>query len=187
VQVFATGGLGGVHHGYGTALDISADLAAFTRYPVAVVTSGVKSILDVVSTREALETLGITVVGFQTDRFPAFYLRESDAEVDGRFDDVAELAGFIRQEMARTGRGVVVCNPVPAASELPRADWDRWLADAQAEAARQGVSGRGATPFLLAHLHRVSGGATLRTNLDLVRSNAALAARLAKAMAPSAW
>ncbi|MBL4698645.1 MAG: pseudouridine-5'-phosphate glycosidase, partial [Phycisphaerales bacterium] len=107
LRVFATGGLGGVHHGYGTQLDISADLMAFTRFPIAVVTSGVKSILDVVSTREALESLGVTVVGYQTDSFPAFYLRESDARVDVRvdvrFDDTDELAEFVRVELARSG------------------------------------------------------------------------------------
>jgi pseudouridine-5'-phosphate glycosidase len=185
VQVFATGGLGGVHKGYGAQLDISADLAAFTRFPVAVVASGVKSILDVVATREALETLGVPVVGYQTDHFPAFYLRESDARVDARFDDVDDLASFVRHELARTGRGIVVCNPIPAASELPRTDWERWLADAETAAGRQGVTGRGTTPILLAHLHRVSNGATLRANLALVRSNAALAAQIARRLVPS--
>jgi pseudouridylate synthase len=183
VQVFATGGLGGVHEGYGEHLDISADLAAFTRFPVAVVTSGVKSILDVVSTREALETLGVPVVGFRTDRFPAFYLRESAAGVDARFDDVRELAAYARHELARTGRGIVVANPIPAASELPAAEWALWLSEAKAEAQRGGVSGGELTPFLLSHLHRASGGATLKANLDLVRSNASLAGQLARAMA----
>jgi pseudouridine-5'-phosphate glycosidase len=182
VHVFATGGLGGVHRGYGEHLDISADLAAFTRFPVAVVTSGVKSILDVESTREVLETLGVPVVGFQTDRFPAFYLRESSAGVDARFDKVEELASFVKSELARTGRGVVVANPIPLSSEVPRAEWDRWLAAAMGLAASKGVKGRGLTPFLLGELHRLSGGATLRANLDLVRANAALAADLCRAM-----
>jgi pseudouridylate synthase len=185
VQVFATGGLGGVHEGYGERLDISADLGAFTRFPVAVVTSGVKSILDVESTREALETLGVPVVGFQTERFPAFYLRESAAGVDARFDDVHELATFVRGELARTGRGIVIANPIPAASEVPVKAWEGWIGEARAEAARAGVAGRELTPFLLSHLHRASGGATLRANLDLVRSNAALAGRLARAMTPA--
>lgn len=184
VQVFATGGLGGVHRGYGEHLDISADLAAFTRFPVAVVTSGVKSILDVEATRELLESLGVPVVGFRTDRFPAFYLRESAAGVDARFDEVEPLARFLASELARTGRGVVVANPIPRESELPRADWDRWLSQATAEAAAKGVSGRGMTPFLLGRLHELSGGATLRANLDLVHSNAALAAQIARAMTP---
>lgn len=182
VKVFATGGLGGVHAGYGQRLDISADLAAFTRFPVAVVTSGVKSILDVVSTREALETLGICVVGFRTDRFPAFYLRESDARVDARFDEERDLASFLKAELARTGRGVVVANPIPAEHELPRTLWDRWLAQATRDTAGTAASGRDVTPALLGRLHALSEGRTLKANIELVKSNARLAARLAAAM-----
>lgn len=176
---FATGGLGGIHFGYAERLDISADLAAFTRFPVAVVTSGVKSILDVVSTREALETLGVTVVGFQTNRFPAFYRRESDARVDERFDDAKKLADFLRFELARTARGIVVANPIPRDAELPETDWSRWLGEAQRRAAI--ATGRDATPAILGALHELSNGATLRANLALVRSNARLAAQLAAA------
>lgn len=182
VRVFATGGLGGVHRGYGTALDISSDLAAFTRHPVAVVSSGVKSLLDVEATREALETLGVPVVGFRTDRFPAFYLRESEADVDARFEDVGELAAYCAAEMARTGRGVVVCNPIPRNEEIDRRNWDRWLEAAARSAQDGGASGRDLTPATLGHLHELSAGATLRANLALVRSNAELAGRLAAAM-----
>lgn len=182
VRTFATGGLGGVHEGYGSALDISSDLAAFTRFPVAVVTAGVKSILDVVSTREALETLGIPVVGFRTDRFPAFYLRESDAGVDARFDDTEPLADFIAGELARTGRGMVVCNPIPEADELDRAAFAAWLEEARGEAVRSGATGRAVTPAVLGALHRISSGRTLAANLALVRSNTALAGRLAASM-----
>jgi pseudouridine-5'-phosphate glycosidase len=182
VRVFATGGLGGVHMGYGQRLDISADLAAFTRFPVAVVTSGVKSILDVVSTREALETLGVCVVGFRTDRFPAFYLRDSEAEVDARFDDERELAAFLKAELARAGRGVVVANPIPAEHELPRDLWQAWLAQAVSDTAELAASGRDVTPALLGRLHALSGGRTLAANIELVKSNARLAARLAAAM-----
>lgn len=182
VRVFATGGLGGVHMGYGQRLDISADLAAFTRFPVAVVTSGVKSILDVVSTREALETLGVCVVGFRTDRFPAFYLRESEAGVDARFDDERELASFVKAELARTGRGIVVANPIPAEHELPRDLWQTWLAQAVRDTADVAASGRDVTPALLGRLHALSGGRTLAANIELVKSNARLAAKLAAAM-----
>lgn len=182
VRVFATGGLGGVHMGYGQRLDISADLAAFTRFPVAVVTSGVKSILDVVSTREALETLGVCVVGFRTDRFPAFYLRESEAGVDARFDDERDLAAFVKAELARTGRGIVVANPIPAEHELPRDLWQAWLAEAVRDTAELAASGRDVTPALLGRLHALSGGRTLAANIELVKSNARLAARLAAAM-----
>lgn len=179
VRFFATGGLGGIHRGYGTHLDISADLAALARFPVAVVCSGVKSLLDVVSTREALETLGIPVVGFRTDHFPAFYLRDSDARVDARFDDAADLAAFARVELARTGRGVVIANPVPESDAIDPSRFDTWLAESTARAGA--AAGRDVTPAILAALHAVSEGATLRSNLALVRSNARLAAELARA------
>lgn len=179
VRVFSTGGIGGVHKGYGTQLDISADLIALTRFPVAVVASGVKSILDVVATRELLETLGVPVIGFGCDEFPAFYLRSSGAGVDARFDDPAELARFVGAEMQRTGRGVLVANPIPVTDELPAAKFAAWLAAAEQEA----KPGREATPSTLAALHRLSGGATLRANLALIRSNTALGAQLAAALA----
>lgn len=183
VRLFATGGLGGVHRLGSGPLDISADLGAFARFPVAVVASGVKAILDVESTREMLETLGVPVVGFRTDRFPAFYLRDSGAKVDARFDDIADLAAFLDAELRLTGRGVLVANPVPEADELPRADWDKWLALAEAEAGAGGA-GRDATPRVLSALHRLSAGATLRANIALVRSNARLAGQLAAALRP---
>lgn len=180
VRVFATGGVGGVHKGYGEHLDISADLAAFTRFPVAVVASGTKSLLDVESTREAFETLGVPVIGFRCDRFPAFYMRESGSGVDARFDDENELAAFLSAELARTGRGVLVCNAIPGADEIGLGDWEKWLAGARREA--EGSAGRDVTPAVLGALHRISGGATMRANLSLVRSNARLAARLAALM-----
>jgi pseudouridine-5'-phosphate glycosidase len=185
VRLFATGGLGGVHRNFAQHLDISADLVAFTRFPVAVVASGCKSLLDVVATRELLETLGVPVVGYRTDRFPAFYLRESDARVDARFDDADALAAFLSAELSRTGRGIVVAHPIPAADEIHVSQWNTWLERAQAEVEHDrspAKSGRDATPALLAALHKVSDGKTLEANLALIRSNAALAARLARAM-----
>lgn len=182
VRVFATGGLGGVHHGAAQHMDISSDLAAFTRFPVAVVTAGVKSILNVEGTREVLETLGIPVVGFQTDSFPSFYRRTSGAGVDARFDDMQDLARFVKGELARTSRGVVVCNPIPPGDEIAQADWERWLAAATQAAAEAGVSGRGITPFVLGALHAISGGVTLRANLALAMANARVAGALARAM-----
>ncbi len=175
LRVFATGGIGGVHEGYGTKLDISADLLAFTRFPIAVVTSGVKSILDVVSTREALESLGVTVVGWKTDSFPAFYLRESEAGVDVRFDDADELAAFVRIELARSGRGIVIANPIPAEHELDSEMWNKWLKKAKKLAHADRTSGRGVTPAILGHLHAVSEGKTLDANIELVKSNAQVA------------
>ncbi|MBY0308398.1 MAG: pseudouridine-5'-phosphate glycosidase [Phycisphaerales bacterium] len=182
IRVFATGGLGGVHKGLSERLDISADLLAFTRFPVAVVTAGCKSILDVVGTRELLETLGVPVVGFRCDRFPAFYRRDGGAGVDARFDDIEELGVFVRREMARTCRGVVVCNPIPAEHEVSERDWAGWLAKAEREATAAGATGRCVTPAVLAALHRVSGGATVRANVELVKHNVGVGARLAVAV-----
>lgn len=179
VRVFATGGLGGVHTGYGEHWDVSADLMAFTRFPVAVVTSGVKSILDVVSTREALETLGIPVVGYKTDSFPAFYLPESESGVDARFDDPDELADFVRFELARTSRGIVVANPIPSEHALDPEQWAQWLARAKERAEQSQSRGRAWTPSVLGAVHELSQGATLRANIELVKSNAALAGQLA--------
>ncbi|HLP85312.1 MAG TPA: pseudouridine-5'-phosphate glycosidase [Phycisphaerales bacterium] len=182
IRVFATGGLGGVHQGWAQHLDVSADLMAFTRFPVAVVTSGCKSILDVVATRELLETLGVPVVGWRTDRFPAFYTRESAAGVDARFDDMADLARFVAMELARTGRGVVVANPIPHADEISQSQFSTWLAEAQRAAALAGATGRDATPAVLGQLHTLSNGATLKANIALVRNNARVAGQLAAAM-----
>jgi pseudouridine-5'-phosphate glycosidase len=179
VRVFATGGLGGVHRGWAEHLDVSADLAALTRFPVAVVSSGVKSILDVVATREALESLGVPVVGYQTDRFPAFYQRESAASVDARFDDPTELADFVRVEIARSGRGILVVNPIPRTDEIDAGKWRAWLDLAMDRARAGGVTGRDLTPALLDSVHELSGGATLRATVALVKSNASLAAQIA--------
>lgn len=183
IRVFATGGLGGAHENYGASWDVSSDLAALARFPVAVVTSGTKSILDVESTREMLETLGVPVVGYRTDTFPAFYLRESERKVDARFDDVADLACYIAMELSRTQRGIVVANPVPREHEIDSGSWTSWLAAARASVQSQGTpQGRDVTPRILAELHRLSGGATLRANIELVRSNAELAGRIAAAL-----
>lgn len=182
VRVFATGGIGGVHRGYGDHWDVSSDLTALTRFPVAVVSSGVKNLLDVESTREYLETLGVPVVGYGTDTFPAFYLRRSGAEVDAVFDDVSVLAEFLSWELERTGRGVVVCNPISTESELPSQLWHEWLEQAEFQAKASGATGRAVTPAVLSRLHQISGGATLRANLALVKSNASLAAKIAARM-----
>ncbi|MEM1423603.1 MAG: pseudouridine-5'-phosphate glycosidase [Planctomycetota bacterium] len=182
VRVLSTGGLGGVHKGYGCNLDVSADLGAFTRFPVAVVASGVKSLLDVGSTREALETLGVPVIGFRTDAFPAFYTRDSGHGVDARIDDVAELSRYLARELDRTGRGVLVCNPIPGGDELDPNAFASWLKQAEEEAEDEGIAGRAVTPFLLGRLHELSDGRTLEANLALVRSNVRLGAQLARAM-----
>ncbi|MFM9959258.1 MAG: pseudouridine-5'-phosphate glycosidase [Phycisphaerales bacterium] len=179
VRVFATGGLGGAHKNFGNAWDVSSDLVALTRIPMAVVASGVKSLLDIESTREMLETVGVPCVGFRTDQFPAFYMRSSGAKLDARFDDERELAAFLAFETKRTGRAVLVCNPIPEADEIDEGRWGAWLREAERAVADAEVSGRDVTPALLAELHRASGGATLRANLALVRSNVRLAAGIA--------
>ncbi len=180
--VFATGGIGGVHKGFANRWDVSADLAALARFPMAVVSSGVKSLLDVVSTREALETLGVPVIGFGCDEFPAFFARSSGTSVDARFDDVADLSHFLRSEISRTGRGVLVANPIPESDAIEPAQFERWLKEAEDSVRASGVEGRRVTPLALEALHRVSGGATLRANLSLVRENVRLGARIAAAL-----
>lgn len=185
IRIFATGGLGGIHRGYASHLDISSDLLALSRFPVAVVASGIKSILDIPATREALETLGIPVIGFRTDTFPAFYMRETDLPVDAGFDDVPELAAFVRSELARAGRGILIANPIPQADAITPAEFNAWLAEAQRRTAAAAPGGRDITPALLGHLHDVSAGATLRANISLIKNNTELAAQLCRAMADS--
>ncbi|MCC7390291.1 MAG: pseudouridine-5'-phosphate glycosidase [Phycisphaerales bacterium] len=180
VRVMATGGIGGVHRGFASTLDISADLGAIARTPMAVVTSGVKSLLDLRATRELLETLGIPVVGYRTDSFPAFYVRDTDLTLDARFDDPTDLGAYAAAELARTGRGIIIANPCPAEHAMSAEAWEALLVLAQGEAT--GVRGRDVTPALLAQVHRLSGGATLRANISLAESNAALAGGVARAM-----
>ncbi len=194
VSFMATGGLGGVHKGYGVKWDVSADLLAIARHPVAVVCSGVKGLLDVEATREMLETLGVPVVGFRTAAFAAFYQREARGGgaggrvgVDACFNEVGALARFVRAELARTGRGMVICHPIAEEFEIEAGRWEAWLLEAEArveaEAKAHGMSvaglGRDATPMVLRALHEVSGGATLRANVELVVGNAGLAGALA--------
>ncbi len=189
VSFMATGGLGGVHKGYGARWDVSADLLAIARHPVAVVCSGVKGLLDVAATREMLETLGVTVVGFRTAAFAAFYQREARrrvggvevrVDVDACFNEVGALARFVRAELARTGRGVVICNPIAEEFEIEAGQWERWLREAEGlVVAKHGEGGRDVTPAVLKALHEVSGGATLQANVELVVGNAGLAGALA--------
>ena len=180
IRVVATGGIGGVHRDYADHLDISSDLGTLARRPVAVVTSGVKSLLDVAATRELLETLGVPVIGYRTDSFPAFYVRETDIPVDARFDDAEDLARYVASELARTGRGVVVANPCPEADAMPRDAWESLLARAQAAAGP--ARGRDVTPALLTQVHALSGGTSLRANIALAVDNARLAGAICGGM-----
>jgi pseudouridine-5'-phosphate glycosidase len=183
IEVFATGGIGGVHRNESQTGDVSADLTALARYPVAVVCAGAKAILDLPRTVQALETAGVPVFGFQTDEFPAFYRRSSGLAVDRRFDEPDPLANAIRTHWNLFGTGVLVVNPIPAADELPIDSYESALAEALAEADRRGVGGRDVTPFLLDRLRERTGGASVRANLALLAHNARVAATLAGALA----
>jgi pseudouridine-5'-phosphate glycosidase len=181
IRVFATGGIGGVHRG-GSG-DVSADLAALARYPVAVVCAGAKAILDLPRTVEALETAGVPVYGWRSERFPAFDRRDSGLPVDRAFHDLAALAAAAAAHFDLHGGGVLVGNPIAPQHEVDSALHERALAEALAAAERAGVSGRALTPFLLEQMRDRTGGATLKANRALLLSNARLAGELACAMA----
>lgn len=182
IDVFVTGGIGGVHRGFG-GNDVSSDLAALARHPLCVVASGAKSILDVEATLERLETLGVCVAGYGTDCFPVFYSPSSRWPVTVRFDTPDEVASAWRAARGvGLAQAMLVTHPVPAEDGLDEALVDRWVAQAMTEAERMAVSGKALTPFLLAHLHRASEGATLRANLSLIESNARLGATIARAL-----
>ncbi|OLT23406.1 pseudouridine-5-phosphate glycosidase [Pseudonocardia sp. CNS-139] len=184
VALFATGGLGGVHRGARDTWDVSADLGALAGTAVLVVCSGVKSILDVPATLEVLETESVPVLGYRTDAFPGFYRRDSGHPVPWRVDSPAEAAAVWRAHRTLGGpAGAVLAQPVPAADELDAGLHDRLLAEGLALVAERGVTGKDVTPALLEHFHAGSGGASLRTNLALVRANAELAAQVAVALA----
>jgi pseudouridylate synthase len=184
VQVFATGGLGGVHRGARDSWDVSADLAALAGTPVLVVCSGVKSILDVPATLEVLETESVPVIGYRTDAFPGFYRRDSGHPAPWRVDNPAEAAAVWRAHRALGGTsGAVLAQPVPEDAELDGVLHDRLLDEGIALLATRRVTGKDVTPVLLEHFHAGSGGASLRANLALVLANAGLAAQVAAALA----
>ena len=183
IGVFATGGLGGVHRGAQESWDESADLDALASIPITVVCAGVKSILDVGATLERLETLSVSLVGYSTDAFPGFYIRDSGYEVPWRLDSPEDIAAVIgsRKDLALE-QALVVANPIPAADELDRKLHDDVLATALAELDEQGVTGKDVTPFLLGYFHEQTHGRSLDANVALVRSNATLAGRIAAAV-----
>jgi pseudouridine-5'-phosphate glycosidase len=184
IRVFATGGIGGVHRGVGDTGDVSADLTALARYPVAVVCAGAKAILDLPRTVEMLEMLGVPVLGMGTAEFPAFYRRESGLRVDRRCDTVADVARVIRTHIhLGFTSGLVVANPVPEADALPKDVHDSALGTALLEAAD--VSGRDVTPYLLDRMRALTGGASVKANEALLLNNARVAADLAVALAGS--
>jgi len=184
IHFFATGGIGGAHRGAQENFDISADLMELARTPVAVVCAGAKSILDIGLTLEVLETHGVPVVGYKTDSFPGFYVRDSGFGVDDRADDLAVIAKalHIKWSLGLIG-GMVVANPIPEDYEMDPGLISESIDEAVAEAEKQGVRGKDITPFILAHLHRETAGKSLAANKQLVYHNARVAAQLATAYA----
>ena len=182
IRVFVTGGLGGVHRGAETSFDVSADLTELGQTDVAVVSAGVKSILDIGLTLESLETLGVPVVGFGTDECPSFYSRTSGHRAPMRVDSVEQLAAMMRAkwDLGLSG-GIAVANPVPAEEQMPAEEIGGLIEQALGECAERGIHGKDITPFLLGRIVELSGGRSLETNIALVRSNARLGAALAVA------
>lgn len=182
IRVMATGGIGGVHRGVEETMDISADLDELARHTVAVVCAGIKSVLDIGRTLEYLETVGVPVVGFGTDRLPAFYARESEFPVDYRVDTAAEVADALQAKSALGLDGaILVTNPVPAAHAMQNTEIDALIDDAILAMNRRGITGKATTPYLLAAIADNSGGRSLETNIELVVNNAAVAADIAVA------
>jgi pseudouridine-5'-phosphate glycosidase len=180
IHVFATGGLGGVHRGANETFDESADLTALSQLDITIVCAGVKSILDVAATLERLETLAIGVVGFKTKNFPGFYLTDSGFTIEHQVDSAEEIAAVIAQRVAlKTNNGLVVANPV--VKEMDRTRHDAILKSGLEGAEKAGIHGKYVTPFLLEHFHTASEGESLKVNIDIIKSNSALAADIAVA------
>ena len=180
IRFFATGGIGGVHRGAETTMDISADLEELARTPVMVVCAGAKSILDLGLTLEYLETKGVPVIGYQTEELPAFYTRKSGFGVDYRIDTPAELASaFKAQNDMALGGGMLVTNPIPEEYSMPKDVIDAAIDKAIAECYAQGIKGKETTPFLLARVAELTGGDSLASNIQLVYNNARLTAKTA--------
>jgi pseudouridylate synthase len=177
IRVFATGGIGGVHRG--TDGDVSHDLVALARTPIAVVSAGAKAILDLPRTLEMLETLGVLVIGYRTDELPAFYSRTSGLRIEHRVDEIDELAAIARAHWKLGGGGILVANPIPASAELAI---EPAIERALADAAAANVTGKRLTPYLLARLADVTGGASISANRALALNNAEIATKLAVAL-----
>lgn len=182
ISVFATGGLGGVHRGANESFDESADLGALGKLDIAIVCAGVKSILDVGATLERLESLSIGLVGYKTNAFPGFYLTDSGFTLEHRVESATEIAAIIkaRRELGTDSTSLVIANPVQV--EMDRTRHDAILKSGLAGAAAQGVTGKAVTPFLLEHFHTASQGESLKVNIEIIKSNSALAADIAVAL-----
>ena len=187
IEVFATGGIGGVHQGAELSFDISADLQELAQTAVTVVCAGAKAILDLPKTLEVLETLGVPTIAYGQDDFPAFWSRRSGLRAPLRMDRAAQIAAAhrLRAQMGLRG-GQLVANPVPEASEIPSRELAQAIAIANADAQAKGIQGKAVTPFLLARILDLTGGRSLETNIALVLNNARLAAEIAHALASPA-
>ena len=183
IKIFATGGIGGVHRGAETTMDISADLEELAMTPVMVVCAGAKAILDLGLTLEYLETKGVPVIGYGTEELPAFYSRKSGFKVDYRLDTPEELAGvyFAKQDMGLKG-GMLVTNPIPEQFAMDDQVINKAIDQAVAESVEQGIKGKESTPFLLARVAELTGGDSLESNIQLVYNNAKVAAQTAVAL-----
>jgi len=182
IDVFATGGIGGVHRGAAESFDISADLTELAATSVCVVSAGAKAILDIPKTLEMLETLGVPVVCFDTPEFPAFYTRSSGLPAPLRVDTPEEVAAMLAAQRAlHLPQGILVAQPVPAGEEIPRETMDAWIARALEELGDRQITGKAVTPFLLSRVVELSGGASLETNVKLFHNNVRLACRIASA------
>jgi pseudouridine-5'-phosphate glycosidase len=183
IKVFATGGIGGVHRGAEKTFDISADLQELGRTPVVVVCSGAKAILDLPLTLEYLETMGVPIIGLRTDEFPAFYCRESGLKVDYVVNDEKEAAGIIRtmQDLG-LGGGMIIANPVPEEYALSIEYMNEMTEEAVRAAEKEGIKGKKLTPYLLNKIKELTGGKSLKANIELVKNNARVAAKIARAL-----
>jgi len=183
IKVFATGGIGGVHRGVEKTFDISADLQELARTSVAVVCSGAKSILDLPLTKEYLETMGVPVIGFGSEELPAFYCRESGLKVDYVVNDEKEAAGIIRamQDLG-LGGGMIIANPVPEEYALSMEYMNEMIEAAVRAAEKEGIKGKKLTPYLLNKIKELTGGKSLKANIELVKNNARVGAKIAYAL-----
>jgi len=183
IEVFATGGIGGVHRGAEIDLDISADLHELGRTPVTVIAGGAKAILDIPKTLEVLETQGVPVVAYGQDNLPAFWSRDSGLKAPLRLDTPSQIAGFmaVRKQLGAHG-GMLIANPVPAENEIPQDEMSVLIKAALGEAGQRGIAGKDVTPFLLTLIAEMTQGRSLETNIALVRANARLAAEIAVAL-----
>jgi pseudouridylate synthase len=184
IPVFATGGVGGVHRGAEQTMDVSADLEELARTPVAVVCAGAKALLDLPKTLEVLETRGVPVIGYRTGEFPAFWSVSSGLSVPLRFDTPEDIASFLRvkRDLGVQG-GTLIANPIAADDEIPAAEMRAHIETAVAQARASNVAGKAVTPWLLDRLLQLTGGRSLTANVALVKNNARLAARIARAYA----